>query len=320
MDLDLSGWEGLRASRLVSSAAHAEMVERFSDALCGLRQLETLRMPGTHLVDGHVRRFFSLGGGRLRVLDLSSNPHLTGCLGSGDGHLEVLEVMSIANTGIQLWRTGAPTTLRELGVSGSNFSRDDQDGAGSMDSFVRLVRRAPTLEKLHMTDVDALTDAALTDILRSCPRLEDVSVAGCSSLTPKGLGPLAELSKLVKLDVSRLRQAVTDDNLASVLSRHTLTELRASGADLTPASLDAMLQSKMLHYVDVGIESEQRAASTRMSRRDTYALTRAPLARPPGVVLLRHGRRRALWRGRQPERFADQNSASARERAARALQ
>ena len=189
-----------------------------------------------------------------------------------------------------------------------------------MDSFVRLVRRAPTLEKLHMTDVDALTDAALTDILRSCPRLEDVSVAGCSSLTPKGLGPLAELSKLVKLDVSRLRQAVTDDNLASVLSRHTLTELRASGADLTPASLDAMLQSKMLHYVDVGIESEQRAASTRMSRRDTYALTRAPLARPPGVVLLRHGRRRALWRGRQPERFADQNSASARERAARALQ
>jgi len=35
------------------------------------------------------------------------------------------------------------------------------------------------------------------------------------------------------------------------LRRNTLSELRASGTDLTSASMEAMLNSKLLHYADV---------------------------------------------------------------------
>ena len=254
--VDLGGWEGLKASRLTSSTTHGEMMEGFSDVLCGLRHLETLRLQGTHLVDGHVRKFFSSLGSRsgLRVLDLSRNPDVDLSLGSeGLAGLAGLEVLCISNTGIQVVSDGniegennARLSLRELVVSGGNFRH-----ATAMGSFLRILRRAPDIRVLHITDVHELTDAALASILDGRHSLDDLNISGCASLTPKGLEPLANLEKLTKLDVSRLRQAVTDDSLAAVLSRHTLTELRASGADLTPASLDALLQSKMLHYVDL---------------------------------------------------------------------
>ena len=256
VNLDLGGWEGLKANRLMSLSTQAEIMEGFSKALCGLWRLETLRLPGTHLLDGHVRSFLTVGmpGSTLRVLDLSSNTKLALTdLKLDHWPLGALEVLNISNTGVKAWATpGLPDSLplNELYVSGRNL-----DGDGSpIETFVEFVRRAPSLTVLHMTDVTSLSDSALEEILDDSSRpssLEDLSIAGCSSLTPRGIEPLSKLSKLTKLDVSRLRQAVTDDNLTAVLSGNTLTELRASGTDLTSASMDALLQSKLLHYVDI---------------------------------------------------------------------
>lgn len=256
-NLHLGGWEGLKASRLTSISTQVEMVEGFSKALCGLSQLETLRLPGTYLVDGHMRAFLAGGlpGSMLRVLDLSSNTNLAlADLKLDQWPLGALEVLNISNTGVKALAThemrDSTLMLKELLVSGRNV-----DGDGScIESFVKFVRLAPRLAVLHMTDVTCLSDSALAEILDDstrCSSLQDLSIAGCCSLTCIGLEPLSKLTKLTKLDVSRLRQAVTDDNLAAVLSRNTLSELRASGTDLSSASMEAMLQSKLLHYADI---------------------------------------------------------------------
>jgi hypothetical protein len=278
VDLHLGGWEGLKPSRLVSSVTHGEMVAAFSKALCGLQQLETLHLSKMHLENEHVREFLEGNRrflswdwtGRLRVLDLSSNPKLG--LGDRDGDdcrdglclsrwspwaLDELKVLNISNTGIQIaprqGRTQTQQYLRELMVSGRNFVQAPTSAVESIQSFVEFVHRAPNLKLLHMTDITALEDVDLIKILDRPSRcgLEDLSIAGCSALTPEGLRPLKNLVNLNKLDVSRLGKAVTDENLAAILCRNMLTELRASGADLTSASLDALLQSKMLHYADV---------------------------------------------------------------------
>ena len=254
-NLDLGGWEGLRASRLTNASTKIKMMEGFSNALCGLTRLETLRLPGTHLADGHVRAFLAgVPSSTLRVLDLSLNSKLAlADLMLDQWPLGALEVLNISNTGVKVRASPElrdPLPLRELLVSGRNV-----DGDGDViQHFIDFIRLAPMLTVLHMTDVTCLSNSTLAEILEDparSSRLQDLSIAGCCSLTPSGLKPLSRLTKLTKLDISRLRQAVTDDNLAAVLRRNTLSELRASGTDLTSASMEAMLNSKLLHYADV---------------------------------------------------------------------
>lgn len=233
---------------VLDSESHQKVAEAFAKALGSLQHLQELKIASIGAQNVHLEQLPNLVN--LKVLDCSDNR------GIGDLPLERacwpnLEVLIISNTSIsaddmqRLKSSSSFKHLKELYVSGVH-------GIISGETICEFVSNCRELRCLHMIDMELLDDQSLGSIVETCPKIQDLSLAGCQSLSSMGLLSVAGLRDLVKLDLSRCKQAVTDDTLKHILSNCDIGELHLSGhGELSKESLQCLLNSKMLHYADV---------------------------------------------------------------------
>lgn len=248
--LDLSGCPCLKPSRSMwrrtlwdGQQQTSNIVDDFARALGSLARLKSLSLQNACIEDAHLAHIGMLTD--MTTMDISNNPGLANVsLYKG----ALWKCINIVNTSISLPRPHGlfAKTLEEFCVSGNmcDISGDD---------IYRFVSGCggSRMQKLHMRDIQHMEDSVLQHIVESCPNITDLSLAGCRSISRKGLQCITYLRKLAKLDISRLRETVSDENLEYILKHTCLSELRVSGAELSPCSLKTLLESRMLHYIDI---------------------------------------------------------------------
>jgi Leucine-rich repeat (LRR) protein len=232
--------------RVLESEAQQKVAESFAKALGSLQYLQELKIASIGVQNVHLEHLPNLVN--LKVLDCSDNRGIDD-IPLGRAYWPSLEVLNIANTSIsadamqRLKRSSTLKHLKELYVSVATISGE------TICDFVSGCRE---LRCLHMIDMDLLDDESLGRIVKMCPKIQDLSLAGCQSLSPMGLLSVAGLRDLVKLDLSRCKQAVTDDAIQHIISNCDIGELHLSGhGELSKESLQCLLDSKMLHYADI---------------------------------------------------------------------
>lgn len=260
--LDLSGCPCLKPPRIVRRSLYSNSrddyaqhqckksrnsLDAFARALGSLTNLESLHLQNACIEDAHLVCTGKLTN--LKVVDFSNNLGITDASLKHCVFWKNLKSINILNTsvnsqGMRYLPGKAACNLEEFCVSGNMSDICGED-------ILRFVSHSPRIRRLHIQDIQDVNDCVLQRIIDSCPRILDLSLAGCRSISPHGLRYLIHLRDLTRLDISRLRETVCDENLQYILANSCLSELRVSGAELSQSSLDALLESRMLHYIDI---------------------------------------------------------------------
>lgn len=300
--LDLSGYHHLKPTRAMrrmvtldhrtgdtqKQNSRTHLIDVFSRVLGSLLHLKRLKLQNTCVEDAHLTHLSNLS--LVEKIDLSNNIGVTDVTLAQIVSWKNLSTLDILNTsvssdGIEFLRGNLASKLEEFYVSGNLH------GVSGLDVY-RFVSNFPQMRILHMKDLKRVEDEILAKVAEKCPHITDLSLAGCQGISPNGLPCIVNLKNLVKLDISRLRTTVSDQNLRIILSNTCLSELRVSGAELSQCSLEALLASKMLHYIDIsfcfGIGNDDHCATiiqksgSPVKIRLPQGTTRLGLYRPEG--------------------------------------
>ena len=249
--LDLSGCPCLkrpRARRRMNAhgISYGSEIDRFSRALGSLSRLERLYLQNAQIDDEHLKHIGDLT--ELKVVDLRDNPGITDATMEHIASWKKMTMMNILNTsigsrGLRLLTNRVSSHMKEVHVSGNmcHLSAD----------VLEFVSQFPEVRVLHFKDIQDMDDDILERLVGVCPCITDLSLAGCRSISPHALCSVVQLRNLQKLDISRLRDTVTDENVQYILAHTCLSEIRVSGAELSQTSLDTLLASRLLHYIDI---------------------------------------------------------------------
>ena len=207
-------------------------------AISTLTHLEALNVSGLRLQPSDSKVLEGLSG--LKVLELSWTGMSADAVAHLATRLKKLEVLKAGyNKGVysNLRFINSSPALKTLDLSASSFAR------GAFHSIA-----APRLERLFVGDSSNITDSTVEDIAE-WKNISELEITR-SAVTPRGLGALAGLPNLEKLDIFGTK---CNDECAVALAR--LIQLRNLGigqTGISDAGLQAIGTLQNLEELDLG--------------------------------------------------------------------
>lgn len=207
---------------------------RFLEEWKGLAELT---LEGGHFTDELIPRLEHFN--TLRRLTIRSAPHITaqtaGCL----THMDRLEAVNLAHSGITDAGAAALSTLRH--VTSLDVSYTPIKDAG--------VAHLATMRSLRSLRLDqcGFTDEGLRQISK-LRKIEQLSLSG-TRVTDEGIVYLANLDELESLDLSRLE--ITGEGFDHFFELHKLTRLNLSATKLTDSGIEHLSRVHSLRFMDI---------------------------------------------------------------------
>jgi internalin A len=145
----------------------------------------------------------------------------------------------------------------------------------------------PRLRDLEIGGCGSVSEDALKE-LASSPRLRSLELSGCRVVTHNGVTELSRLKGLQRLGLNHT--GVTDTTLAELASWPTLRSLSLSGTAITDTGLRSLARSKILTNLDLSgtkVTDDGLRAVAKLTTLRSVGLTNCEALTPDGVRRLK---------------------------------
>lgn len=199
--------------------------------------LEELTLEGGNFTDELIRRLEHFD--TLRRLTIRSAPHITaetvGCL----THMDRLEAVCLAQSGITDAGSAALSGLRHV-------TSLDVSSTPIKDAGIAHLATMRSLRSLRL-DQCGFTDVGLRQISK-LRKIEQLSLPG-TKVTDAGVAHISKMNELKSLDLSRLE--ITGEGCERFSELHRLTRLNLSATKLTDSAVEHLSRVHSLRFLDI---------------------------------------------------------------------
>ncbi len=201
------------------------------------RGLEELTLVGGQFTEEIIPRLEHFD--TLRRLNIRSAPHVTAESATCLAHMDQLESISLASSGVTDAGAAALSKLRHVTALDLSSTSIKDEGLAHLS----------TMRSLRSLKLDqcGFTDAGLNEISK-LHKIEQLSLPG-TRVTDAGVALLSKMNELESLDLSRLE--ITGNGFHNFSGLRKLTRLNLSATKLTDSGIEHLSRISSLRFLDI---------------------------------------------------------------------